>query len=177
MGTELRECKIRHSFVQDVAATVRQLLQAGKKIGFYHGPLHFDVSDFGAPTLLIEDADITIRAVVSPETDARCIHRSAELQRVNRLDSVSESAFVILSVAERGSAQGSGEGRQKQHSLREVVDGLYYRDVDEGDPVPICDESLTVGMLAIARNPTDAFRTFYTSDLDLMLIGNYLIEK
>lgn len=186
--TELRNCKIRHSEVRDMPAAVAELLRKSKKVGFYHGPLRFNVEAFGGPTLLVDEAEITIRKVVPPGSGDQGVDGHVEIKTIRQAASESQAAFLVLS-AEIGRSglevapNRSSEGSHRSYTLRKEVDNLYGFPCNDGalqnenDQVLLCEGPLRISLQAIARSPADAFRTFYTSDLDVMLLGNFLLEK
>jgi hypothetical protein len=88
------------------------------------------------------------------------------------------SAEIDESPAKVTSAQ-SFEELRRGHSLWQQVKSLHCLKIESGavtnDRKPLWEGSLR--MQSVARNPTDTLRTFYTSDLDTMLMGNFLLEK
>jgi len=88
--------------------------------------------------------------------------------------------FLILSAERLQGAQLSSM-EQDEYPLQAEVNRLYCatgKDTEKtSDPVVAWDRPVIVSIEAVARNPVDAVRTFYTSDLDSLLIGNFLLDK
>jgi hypothetical protein len=88
------------------------------------------------------------------------------------------SAEIDESPAKVTSAQPFEELRRRGHSLWQRVKSLRCLKIESravtNDPKPLWEGSLILRMQSMARNPTEILRTFYTSDLDTMLTGNFL---
>ena len=179
--TELRDCKIRYTHIQNVPSTVTSLINAGKKIGFYHGPVRFNVSDFGGPTLHLENASVKIQHLLQSAYGKRELMTWVEVEVDNHphRDKETSAGFLVLSAEQLSNVQTPAA--KQQCPLLAVVNRLYcgrLTDIEElSDRVVVWDRPLMIGIEAIARNPVDAVRTFYTSDLDTILIGNSLLDK
>ncbi|HWQ03073.1 MAG TPA: carbamoyltransferase C-terminal domain-containing protein, partial [Candidatus Nitrosotenuis sp.] len=69
----------------------------------------------------------------------------------------------------------------RPQTVEREVNPLYYRMIEEfaartGVPV-VMNTSFNLRGEAIVNSPTDAIRTFYSSGLDALLIGSFLVEK
>jgi hypothetical protein len=91
------------------------------------------------------------------------------------------SAEIDESPAKVTRAQPFEELRRRGHSLWQRVKSLRCLKIESravtNDPKPLWEGSLILRMQSMARKPTEILRTFYTSDLDTMLMGNVLLEK
>jgi hypothetical protein len=87
------------------------------------------------------------------------------------------NAEIDESPAKVTSAQPFEELRRRAHSLWQRVKSLRCLKIESravtNDPKPLWEGSLILRMQSMARNPTEILRTFYTSDLDTMLTGNF----
>ena len=69
----------------------------------------------------------------------------------------------------------------RPQTVEREVNSLYYRLIDEfgavtGVPV-IMNTSFNLRGEAIVNTPTDALRTFFSSGMDALVIGSFLVEK
>lgn len=183
---ELRDCKIRHSAVDDLRATLSELFRRGQKVAFYHGPVPFDADAFGAPTLLIDDADVMIQTLIDANSMHGRIEQRVTVTNINSARGRSESAFLVVSaeIDEPRSTitrDQSFKERRNGHYLWQRVESLCGINLESvgssNEPFLLWEGSLVIRMQAIARNPSDALRTFYTSDSDVMLMGSFLLKK
>jgi carbamoyltransferase len=69
----------------------------------------------------------------------------------------------------------------RPQTVEQDVNPLYYRLIAEfaartGVPL-VMNTSFNLRGEPIVNSPTDAIRTFYSSGLDALMLGNFLIEK
>ena len=72
-------------------------------------------------------------------------------------------------------------GSARPQTVEQDVNPLYWRVIDEfgkrtGVPV-VMNTSFNLRGEAIVNTPTDAVRTFYSSGMDALVIGNFLVGK
>ena len=69
----------------------------------------------------------------------------------------------------------------RPQTVEREVNSLYYRLIDEFDAVTgvpvIMNSSFNLRDKAIVHTPTDALRTFFSSGMDALVIGSFLVEK
>src|SRR5882724_3803145 len=73
------------------------------------------------------------------------------------------------------------DGSARPQTVEPEANPLYYRLIDEfgkitGDPV-LMNTSFNLRGEAIEHTPTDALRTFFSSGMDALLMGSFLVEK
>jgi Carbamoyltransferase C-terminus len=73
------------------------------------------------------------------------------------------------------------DGSARPQTVEREVNPLYYRWIDEFDAVTgvpvIMNTSFNPRGEAIVHTPTDALRTFFSSGMDALVIGSFLVEK
>ena len=86
----------------------------------------------------------------------------------------SEKRSVIPSVTDV-------DGSARPQTVEREVSPLYYRLINEFDAVTgvpvIMSPSFNLRDKAIVHTPTDALRTFFSSGMDPLVIGSFLVEK
>jgi carbamoyltransferase len=103
------------------------------------------------------------------------------------LESATDSPFMILTAqvrAEKRSVIPSVthvDGSARPQTVEKEINPLYWRLIDEfgkrtGVPV-IMNTSFNLRGEAIVHTPTDAMRTFFSSGMDALVIGSFLVEK
>lgn len=98
-----------------------------------------------------------------------------------------ESAFILVSAQVVNQTKdplrvgASGGETTLSGVVSEEIDELRWRGdlADDGqiDEPIICDVSLKFSLDGILDTPIDAIRAFYTSPMDALLLGNFLIKK
>ena len=73
------------------------------------------------------------------------------------------------------------DGSARPQTVERELNPLYYRLIDAfggitGVPV-IMNTSFNLRGEAIVHTPTDALRTFFSSGMDALVIGSFLVEK
>jgi hypothetical protein len=157
--SELHACKIRYSVIENVAAIAGELLRSGNVLSNFQKPIYW--KDFPS--------------VSRPLLDG------------SQMGQAGESLFILVSAQlvnqERGSPQ-SGASRGEA-----ALSGVFSREIDELrwrtdlaggsqiDEAIIRDVAVKFSLDGILDGPIDAIRAFYTSPLDALLFGNFLIKK
>jgi carbamoyltransferase len=103
------------------------------------------------------------------------------------VESATDSPFMILTAQVRAEKRGvipavtHVDGSARPQTVEKEVNPLYWRLIDEfgkrtGVPV-VMNTSFNLRGEAIVNTPTDAVRTFFSSGMDALLIGGFLVEK
>lgn len=73
------------------------------------------------------------------------------------------------------------DGSARPQTVEKEINPLYWRLLDEFEKrtrVPvIMNTSFNLRGEAIVHTPTDAVRTFFSSGMDALIIGSFLVEK
>jgi hypothetical protein len=156
---ELRECKIRYSVIENAAAIAGELLRSGNVLGNFQKPLYW--KDF-------------------PST-------SRPLLGGSQMGQAGESLFILVSaqlVNQKRDSPQSGTSRGEaalSGVFSSEIDELRWRaDLADGgqiDEAIIRDVPVKFSLDGILDAPIDAIRAFYTSPMDALLLGNFLIKK
>jgi carbamoyltransferase len=103
------------------------------------------------------------------------------------LETTPDSPFMIVTAQVRPEKRGiipsvtHVDGSARPQTVEQDVNPLYYRLIQEfgrrtGVPV-IMNTSFNLRGEPIVCTPTDAIRTFYSSGLDALVLGDRLVEK
>ena len=103
------------------------------------------------------------------------------------LESATDSPFMILTAQVRAEKRGvipsatHVDGSARPQTVEKEVNPPYWKLIDEfgkitGVPV-VLNTSLNLRGEAIVHTPTDAIRTFFSSGMDALVVGSYLVEK
>jgi carbamoyltransferase len=190
--TALQTYKLRYRRLDDVAATVAELLSRGKIIGWFQGRMEFGPRALGSRSILADPRDAEMNAKVNNAVKFREWWRpfapSFKKEAAGEfLESATDSPFMILTAQVRPEKRAvipavtHVDGSARPQTVEKEINPLYWRLIDEfgkrtGVPV-IMNTSFNLRGEAIVHTPTDAVRTFFSSGMDALSIGSFLVEK
>jgi carbamoyltransferase len=188
----LHTYKLRYTRLDDVASSVAELLAHGKIIGWFQGRMEFGPRALGGRSILADPRDPEMTVKVNNAVKFRewwrpfapsCKKEAA----ADYLENASDSPFMILTAQVRPEKRAvipavtHVDGSARPQTVEKEVNPLYWRLIDEfgkrtGVPV-IMNTSFNLRGEAIVHTPTDAVRTFFSSGMDALCIGSFLVEK
>ena len=184
--------KIVHNKLGDPAATAAQLLANGKILGWFQGRMEFGPRALGNRSIIADPRDPEMNAKVNNAVKFREWWRpfAPSLLREaapDYLESGYDSPFMIVTAQVRTEKRGVSpsvthvDGSARPQTVEPEINPLYYRLIDEfrritGVPV-ILNSSFNLRGEAIVHTPTDALRTFFSSGMDALIMGSFLVEK
>ncbi len=188
----LRTYKLRYTRLPDPAVTAAQLLAHGKILSWFQGRMEFGPRALGSRSILADPRDPEMNAKVNNAVKFREWWRpfapSLKKEAAGEyLESATDSPFMILTAqvrAEKRSVIPSVthvDGSARPQTVEKEINPLYWRLIDEfgkrtGVPV-IMNTSFNLRGEAIVHTPTDAIRTFFSSGMDALVMGSFLVEK
>ncbi len=184
--------KLRAGQLNDVAATTAELLANGKIIGWFQGRMEFGPRALGHRSILADPRDPEMNAKVNNAVKFREWWRPfapSMLKEVagEYLEHACDSPFMILTNPVRPEKRDvipsvtHVDGSARPQTVEKEISPLYWNLINEfgkrtGVPV-LMNTSFNLRGEAIVNTPTDAIRTFFSSGMDALVIGNYLVEK
>ena len=190
--TALRTYKLRCAKLADPASAAAELLSLGKILGWFQGRMEFGPRALGSRSILADPRDPEMNAKVNNAVKFRewwrpfapSVKKEAACEY---LESATDSPFMILTAQVRPEKRGvipavtHVDGSARPQTVEKEINPLYWRLIDEfgkrtGVPV-IMNTSFNLRGEAIVHTPTDAIRTFFSSGMDALVIGSYIVEK
>jgi carbamoyltransferase len=188
----LRTYKLRAVKLDNVATTTADFLAAGKIIGWFQGRMEFGPRALGDRSILADPRDPEMNAKVNNAVKFREWWRPfapSMLREVagEYLEHACDSPFMILTNPVRPEKRGiipsvtHVDGSARPQTVEKEINPLYWNLINEfgkrtGVPV-VMNTSFNLRGEAIVNTPTDAVRTFFSSGMDALVIGSYLVEK
>jgi carbamoyltransferase len=188
----LRTYKLRATKLGDIAATTAELLANGKIIGWFQGRMEFGPRALGHRSILADPRDPEMNAKVNNAVKFREWWRPfapSMLKEVagEYLEHACDSPFMILTNPVRPEKRNvipsvtHVDGSARPQTVEKEISPLYWNLINEfgkrtGVPV-LMNTSFNLRGEAIVNTPTDAIRTFFSSGMDTLVIGPYLVEK
>jgi carbamoyltransferase len=184
--------KIRHTKLSDPAKAAAQLLDQGKILGWFQGRMEFGPRALGSRSIIADPRDPQMNAKVNNAVKFREWWRPfapsfKKEAAPDYLESAYDSPFMILTAQVRPEKRSvipsvtHVDGSARPQTVEREINPLYYGLIDEfgaitGVPV-IMNTSFNLRGEAIVHTPTDALRTFFSSGMDALVIGSFLVEK
>ena len=188
----LRTYKLKYSRLRDAAATAAELLSNGKILGWFQGRMEFGPRALGSRSILADPRDREMNIKVNNAVKFREWWRpfapSFKKEAAgDYLESATDSPFMILTAQVKPEKRSiipsvtHVDGSARPQTVEKEINPLYWRLIDEfgkrtGVPV-VMNTSFNLRGEAIVHTPTDAVRTFFSSGMDALLIGSFLVEK
>ena len=188
----LNSYKLRATKLNDIAATTAELLANGKIIGWFQGRMEFGPRALGNRSILADPRDPEMNFKVNNAVKFREWWRPfapSMLKEVagEYLEHVCDSPFMILTNPVRPEKRAvipsvtHVDGSARPQTVDKEISPLYWNLIDEfgertGVPV-LMNTSFNLRGEAIVNTPTDAIRTFFSSGMDALVIGSFLVEK
>jgi carbamoyltransferase len=188
----LRTYKLRYARVDDPAALAAELLSKGKILGWFQGRMEFGPRALGNRSILADPRDPQMTEKVNSAVKFREWWRpfAPSIKREAArafLESATDSPFMILTAQVRPEKRNvipavtHVDGSARPQTVEKEVNPLYWRLIDEfgkrsGVPV-VMNTSFNLRGEAIVNTPTDAVRTFFSSGMDALILGSFLVGK
>ena len=188
----LRTYKLRCTKLLDPAGAAAELLSQGKILGWFQGRMEFGPRALGSRSILADPRDPEMNAKVNNAVKFREWWRpfapSLKKEAASEyLEGATDSPFMILTAQVRPEKRAvipsvtHVDGSARPQTVEKEINPLYWRLIDEfgkrtGVPV-VMNTSFNLRGEAIVHTPTDAIRTFFSSGMDALIIGSYLVEK
>ena len=188
----LRTYKLKYKRVPDVAVAAAEMLAQGKILGWFQGRMEFGPRALGSRSILADPRDPEMNAKVNNAVKFREWWRpfapSFKKEAAGEyLESATDSPFMILTAQVRPEKRDvipsvtHVDGSARPQTVEKEINPLYWKLIDEfgkrtGVPV-IMNTSFNLRGEAIVHTPTDAIRTFFSSGMDALAIGSFIVEK
>jgi carbamoyltransferase len=188
----LKTYKLKYAHLTDAAATAAEYLSNGKILGWFQGRMEFGPRALGSRSILADPRDPEMNSKVNNAVKFREWWRpfapSLKKEAAGEyLESATDSPFMILTAQVRPEKRSiipavtHVDGSARPQTVEKEINPLYWGLIDEfgkrtGVPV-VMNTSFNLRGEAIVHTPTDALRTFFSSGMDALIIGNFLVEK
>jgi carbamoyltransferase len=188
----LHTYKLRYTRLADPASNAAELLSQGKILGWFQGRMEFGPRALGSRSILADPRDPEMNAKVNNAVKFREWWRpfapSFKKEAAGEyLESATDSPFMIVTAQVRPEKRRvipsvtHVDGSARPQTVEKEINPLYWKLIDEfgkrtGVPV-IMNTSFNLRGEAIVHTPTDAIRTFFSSGMDALVMGSFLVEK
>ncbi len=192
IGAALDKYKLPYKKVDNIEGVVARSLAEGKLVGWFQDRMEMGARALGNRSILADPR----RPDVKDRLNSQVKHREGfrpfapsilEEAKGRFLEEAGDSPFMILAFKAREDAldQIPGvvhvDGTVRPHTVRKECNPRYWKLIKEfesitGIPV-VLNTSFNVRGEPIVCSPSDAIRCFYGTGLDILAIGDFLLNK
>ncbi len=201
LGVEYEDCavekvldtyKLRYTRLADPAEATAELLANGKIVGWFQGRMEFGPRALGNRSILADARNPEMNSKVNNAVKFRESWRPFAPSILAEaapeyVESATDAPFMTLTAEvkpEKRSVIPSVthvDGSTRPQTVEQSVNPLYWRLIRKfadrtGVPV-VMNTSFNLRGEAIVCTPTDAVRTFFSSGMDALVMGSYMVEK
>lgn len=188
----LRTYKLPYERASDVAKKAAEMLVQGKILGWYQGRMEFGPRALGSRSILADPRDPEMNAKVNNAVKFREWWRpfapSMKKEAAgDYLESATDSPFMIVTAQVKPEKRAvipavtHVDGSARPQTVEKEINPLYWRLIDEFEKRTgvgvIMNTSFNLRGEAIVHTPTDAIRTFFSSGMDALVMGSFVVEK
>lgn len=188
----LRACKLRYMRSRDIARDMADRLAAGKLAAWFQGRLEAGPRALGHRSILAHPGLADMKAKLNGEVKHRemwrpfCPSFLAEKRHDWLLDS-DDAPYMIVAQqanpdrADRIPAVVHVDGSVRPQTVERDVEPLYHALISHFDALTgiplVLNTSFNIMGEPVICTPEEAVRCFYSTGLDTMAIGDFLLEK
>lgn len=188
----LKSCKLRYARSNDVAKDMADRLAAGKLAAWFQGRMEAGPRALGHRSILAHPGLADMKAKLNGEVKHRemwrpfCPSFLAEKRHEWLLDS-DDAPYMIVAQqanperADRIPAVVHTDGSVRPQTVEREIEPLYHALISHFDAltgVPlVLNTSFNIMGEPVICNPEEAVRCFFSTGLDTMAIGDFLIDK
>ena len=188
----LKQCKLPYEKLEDASTTAARLLGEGKIIGWFQGRMEIGPRALGSRSILANPTLPDMKAKINAEVKHREAYRpfapSATVECSKEYFDIDVEAPFMLKVCdvrpdkrELLPAITHVDGSARLHTVRAETSPRYHKLIDElggitGVPV-VLNTSFNIMGEPVVESPLQAIRCFFSTGLDALVIGDFLVRK
>lgn len=188
----LKKFKLSYKTSSDIAADTANLLEAGKIGGWFQGRMEIGPRALGSRSIVANPAFPDMKDKINAEVKFREAYRpfapSATIEAAKDFFDIEVEAPFMLKVCQVKEDKQSVipaithvDGSARLQTVRSESHPLYHALISQlgnrtGVPV-VLNTSFNIQGEPVCESPRDAIRCFYSTGLDFLAIGSFLIEK
>lgn len=188
----LDECKLSYTHHDDIASIAAKLLAEGNILGWMQGATEIGPRALGNRSILADPTKDYMKDKVNAEVKHREAYRpfapSVPVERLQEYFDIQVEVPFMLKVCDVRPEKASllpavthVDGSARVQSVSSSLNPLYHRLITEfgkvtGVPV-VLNTSFNIMGEPVIETPYDAIRCFFSTGLDYLVIGPYLISK
>ena len=188
----LDEGKLRYERVEHPAVVGAEIITSGQILGWFQGKMEIGPRALGNRSILADPTKKHMKDKINAEVKHREAYRPFAPSVLNErrdeyFDLKVEDPFmlkvcnVLPGKRDALPAITHVDGTARLQTVREEINPLYHRLISEvgrrnGIPV-VLNTSFNVMGEPMVESPYDAVRCFYSTGIDALIVGNYVLRK
>jgi carbamoyltransferase len=190
--TALKHCQLKYKKVDDIASECARLLSEDNIIGWFQGASEFGARALGARSILANPTNKGMKDIINARVKYREGFRPFAPSMIEEvkdkyMESPKYSPFMILAYQFKDEYKKlfpsvvHVDGSVRPQTVSKEHHPLYWNLINEfgkivGHPI-IINTSFNVRGEPIVNTPLDAIRCFFSTGLNVLAIGSFLIFK
>lgn len=190
--TVLKECKLKYEYVEDIEQTTAKLLKGGMIVGWMQGATEIGPRALGNRSILADPTQSHMKDKVNADVKHREAYRpfapSVPVEHLRTFFDIDVDVPFMLKVCNVRDekrhllpAITHVDGSARVQSVSEELNPRYHRLINEfgllsGVPV-VLNTSFNIMGEPVIETPYDAVRCFFSTGLDYLVIGNFVVGK
>lgn len=192
ISTIISQCKLKAEYHDDITTVAASLLNEGKIIGWFQGRMEIGPRALGSRSILANPTLPNMKDKINAEVKHREAYRpfapSAPDEVVKEYFDLDVKAPFMLKVCdvlktkkEILPAITHVDGTARLQTVNKEINPLYHKLLTRfgelsGTPV-LLNTSFNIQGEPIVESPVDAIRCFFSTGIDVLVLGNYAIHK
>jgi carbamoyltransferase len=188
----LKGCKLNYQYHEDICEEAATLLENGKIIGWFQGVMEIGPRALGSRSILANPAFPDMKDKINSEVKFREAYRpfapSAIVEAKDQFFDLEVEAPFMLKVCNVLKDQQHVipavthvDGSARLQTVRKELHPRYYEVIKKlgdksGVPV-VLNTSFNIQGEPVVESPKDAIRCFFSTGLDALVIGNFVLKK
>lgn len=189
---QLDESKISYQYHEDIISKTAQLIAAGNIVGWFQGRAEWGPRALGNRSILADPTRPDIKDLINKHVKHREEFRpfapSITVEDAEKFfEGIKVSPFMLFVVKAKDLAKQKIpavvhiDGTSRVQTVSKDVNPFYYKllrafEAIKGVPV-LLNTSFNIDKEPIVNSPKDAIRCFYSTGIDYLVMGNYLLSK
>lgn len=192
IGAIIKECKLNAEYHEDVCSEAAKLLHDGNILGWFQGKMEIGPRSLGNRSILADPSNAGMKDKINAEVKHREAYRpfapSCIVESKNDFFDIDVEAPFMLKACnvkqefrDNLAAITHVDGSARLQTVRKEINPRYHELLSKfgklsGFPV-LLNTSFNVMGEPIVESPSNAIRCFFSTGLDILVLGNYIIKK
>ncbi|MDT8453030.1 MAG: carbamoyltransferase C-terminal domain-containing protein [Gammaproteobacteria bacterium] len=188
----IRECKLNAEHYEDICSEAARLLHSGNILGWFQGNMEIGPRSLGNRSILADPTTPGMKDKINTEVKHREAYRpfapSCTVEAAGQFFETEvedpfmlKVCFVRPEAREKLPAVTHVDGSARLQTVHKETNPRYHELLSRfgelsGAPV-LLNTSFNIMGEPIVESPYHAIRCFFTTGLDILVLGNYLIRK
>lgn len=191
----LTKYKLFNRYSEEPSIEAAKYLYNGKIVGWYQGRMEFGQRALGNRSILADPRDYSMKDKINESVKYRenyrpfapAILENEILNYVDNIDFYNEAQFMSYAVPIKSKKRDQiaavvhHDGTSRLQLVNNETNPRFYELIKEFKKLSgigvVVNTSFNIKGEPIVCSPTDAIKTFYSSGLDVLIIGNFIVEK